>query len=207
MILDNSWLRFYVNLDASVERPAPASWLLASGGDAMMANEPPMSDAGGDAAAELTSDQHAALESRQVDQDRTLASVHALEGALASAAPGREGPWRDSVRAALDVLGAAAAEEEQNAAQPDSLLSDIARSQPRLRHRVHGLRAQYRQVRDTIAAIRPELDHQATDLDVADLRQRLAWLLTALRHQRARESDLIYAAYYEAFDRDLERDA
>jgi hypothetical protein len=173
----------------------------------MMANEPPMSDAGGDAAAELTSDQHAALESRQVDQDRTLASVHALEGALASAAPGREGPWRDSVRAALDVLGVAAAEEERNAAQPYSLLSDIARSQPRLRHRVHGLRAQYRQVRDTIAAIRPELDHQATDVDVADLRQRLAWLLTALRHQRARESDLIYAAYYEAFDRDLERDA
>src|SRR4029453_1259667 len=111
----------------------------------MRANEPPMSDAGGDAAAELTSDQHAALESRQVDQDRTLASVHALEGALASAAPGREGPWRDSVRAALDVLGEAAAEEERNAAQPDSLLSDIARSQPRLRHRVHGLRGQYRQ--------------------------------------------------------------
>jgi chromosome segregation ATPase len=173
----------------------------------MMADTPPMPEARREVGDELTSDQRAALESRQADQDRTLASVHALEAALASAAPGREGSWRDSVRAALDVLGVAAADEERNAAQPDSLLSDIARSQPRLRHRVHGLRAQYRQVRDTIAAIRPELDHQATDVDVADLRQRLAWLLTALRHQRARESDLIYAAYYEAFDRDLERDA
>jgi hypothetical protein len=156
---------------------------------------------------EFTSDQRAAMETRRVDQDRTLVAVHELESALASAAPGRESAWRDSVRAALDVLGVAAAEEEGNAARPDSLLSDIARSQPRLRHRVHGLRAQYRQVRDTIAALRPELDREPADLEVADLRQRLAWLLTALRHQRARESDLIYEAYYEAFNRDLERDA
>jgi hypothetical protein len=40
-------------------------------------------------------------------------------------------------------------------------------------------------------------------VDFADLRERLAWLLTALRHQRARESDLIYEAYYEAFRADL----
>jgi hypothetical protein len=31
--------------------------------------------------------------------------------------------------------------------------------------------------------------------DFADIRQRVAWLLTAFRHQRARESDLIYEAY------------
>jgi hypothetical protein len=62
-------------------------------------------------------------------------------------------------------------------------------------------------VRDTIAALRSELEDAPADIDVADLRQRLAWLLTALRHQRARESDLIYEAYYEAFDRDLHRDA
>jgi hypothetical protein len=147
------------------------------------------------------------MSARQVDQDRTLAAIHDLEGALAAAAPGRERPWRDAVRAALDILGEAATEEEANAAEPDSLLSDIARNQPRLRHRVHGLRAQYRQVRDTIDALRPELAPDPPALDVADLRQRLAWLLTALRHQRARESDLIYEAYYEAFNRDLARDA
>lgn len=156
---------------------------------------------------ELTAGQRAAMDLRQADQDKTLAAMHDLEAALASAAPGREGAWRDEVRTALDVLGAAATDEEANAAQPDSLLSDIARNQPRLRHRVHGLRAQYRQVRDTIATLRPELDHEPTDVDVADLRQRLAWLLTALRHQRARESDLIYEAYYEAFNRDLGLDS
>jgi hypothetical protein len=42
--------------------------------------------------------------------------------------------------------------------------------------------------------------------DFADVRQRLAWLLTALRHQRARESDLIYEAYYDAFETELNLD-
>jgi hypothetical protein len=164
---------------------------------------------GGDATPpdEFTSGQRSAMTARQVDQDRTLDAMHDLETALGSAAPGREGPWRDAVRAALDVLGEVATQEETNAAEPDSLLSDIARNQPRLRHRVHGLRAQYRQVRDTIDTLRPELEHEPANVDVADLRQRLAWLLTALRHQRARESDLIYEAYYEAFTRDLDRDA
>ena len=44
-------------------------------------------------------------------------------------------------------------------------------------------------------------------VDFADIRQRLAWVLTALRHQRARESDLIYEAYYDAFHVDLPQDA
>ena len=87
------------------------------------------------------------------------------------------------------------------------LSADIARTQPRLRNRVRGLRAQYRQVRDTIDTLQHELARDDADLDAADVRQRLAWLLASLRHQRARESDLIYEAYYEAFKRDIERDA
>lgn len=160
----------------------------------------------GNAPSEFDAQHRAALETRQADQDRTLAAVHDLEAALGSAAPGREPAWRDSVRVGLAALGAATGEEADNAAQPDSLLADIARTQPRLRNRVRGLRAQYRQVQDTIAALQHELDDPTHDLDVADLRQRLAWVLGALRHQRARESDLIYEAYYEAFKHDLEQD-
>ena len=157
--------------------------------------------------ADFSVEQREALEVRRADQDRTLAAVHALEAALGAAAPGRRQQWRDDVRAALDVLGEAAAEEQRNAALPDSLLSDIARSQRRLRHRVHGLRAQYQQVYDTIEALRPELDADSRKLDVADLRQRLGRLVGALRYQRARESDLLYEAYYDAFNHDLARDA
>lgn len=155
----------------------------------------------------FTETQRAGLEARRVDQDRTLVAVHQLEGALASAAPGREGLWRNQVIATLAVLDEATAEEDENAGSLDSLLSDIKRTQPRLRTRVRGLRAQYRQLRHSIASLRRELEEAGdADPDFADIRQRLAWLLTALRHQRARESDLIYEAYYEAFQSDLSQD-
>lgn len=152
------------------------------------------------------------FDTRQIDQDRTLAAVHALEAALASAAPGREVRWRDEVLAALSDLDRATAEEASNAELPDSLLSDIKRTQPRLRNRVRGVRAQYRQVRDAIQSLRRELDDphepgESATIDYADMRERIGWILTALRRQRARESDLIYEAYYDAFRADLPRDA
>ena len=108
----------------------------------------------------------------------------------------------------LAVLGEAARDEADNAAQPDSLLSDIARTQPWLRNRVRGLRIHYRQLRDAIAGLQDELDHAADPtVDFTDIRQRLAWVLAGLRHQRARESDLIYEAYYDAVRSDIEEDA
>jgi predicted AAA+ superfamily ATPase len=103
----------------------------------------------------FTSSQRAGLESRRTDQDRTLAAIHELERALESAAPGRETHWRDQVIAALQVLEEATAAESENASRPDGLLSDVARTQPRLRNRVRGLRTQYRQVQDRIAMLRP----------------------------------------------------
>jgi hypothetical protein len=113
------------------------------------------------------------------------------------------------VLGALVILGDATREEAENAEQPDSLLSDIAFNQPRLRSRVRALPTQYRRLHQSINAPRREFEESrdAAVVDFADNRQRLAWLLTALRHQRARESDLIYEAYYEAFRIDLGRHA
>jgi hypothetical protein len=150
----------------------------------------------------------AQAQQRQDDQDATLLAMQQLEAALASAAPRREHVWRIGVRAALDVLAETAASEARNAELPDSLLSDIARSQPRLRNRVRGLRLHYRQLQDTIASLRDELNEPGDPpADFADLRQRLSSVLSGLRHQRARESDLIYEAYYEAFGTDVALDA
>jgi ATP phosphoribosyltransferase regulatory subunit HisZ len=130
--------------------------------------------------------------------------VHRLEAALADAAPGREEPWRNEVLQALSILETAAAEEVDNARRPDSLLSDLAHNQPRLRNRARDLRLQYEKVRDTIASLRHELEaREDVGVDFADLRQRIGWVLTSLRHQRARESDLIYEAYYDAFNVEL----
>jgi hypothetical protein len=154
----------------------------------------------------LTPSQRAGLATRRTDQDRTLDAIHRLEAALGSAAPGREGNWQAEVRTALTNLDEAMLEEQHNADQFESLLSDIARTQPRLRNRVRGLRSQYRQVRDTIETLRDEVGarREENHPDSVDLRQRLAWLLSALRHQRSSESDLIYEAYYDAFNIDIE---
>jgi hypothetical protein len=154
----------------------------------------------------LSPEQRANVEARQADQDRTLFAMHALEAALASAAPGREDGWRDSVVTALEVLAAATGEEAANAQRPDSLLADIARTQPFLRNRVRGLRVQYGQLRDAISSLLDEIQGPKASFDVADVRQRLGWVLTGLRHQRARESNLLYEAYYEAFRVDLALD-
>ncbi|MBO0817425.1 MAG: hypothetical protein J2P30_20040 [Actinobacteria bacterium] len=156
----------------------------------------------------LTEAQQRRVGERTADQDRTLAAMHQLEAALGAAAPRREQAWNNEVRRTLGILGEAAREEADNAAQPDSLLSDIARTQPWLRNRVRGLRIHYRQLRDAIAALQDELGAAAGQaVDFTDIRQRLAWVLAGLRHQRARESDLIYEAYFDAFRSDIPRDA
>ena len=157
--------------------------------------------------AALTPSQLAGHDTRCADQDRTLAAIHDLEAALGAAAPGRESSWRAAVLAALVVLDEVTDDEYANATAPDSLLSDIKRTQPRLRTRVRGLRTQYAHLRQTITSMRVELGKPDEDsTDYADVRQRLAWLLTALRHQRARESDLIYEAYYDAYNTDVDLD-
>jgi DNA repair ATPase RecN len=160
---------------------------------------------GGEGPDRLSESQRAGLDARQADQDRTLAAMHRLEAALGS--PASRPQWSQEVLAALTALDEATSDEASNAERPDSLLSDIARTQPRLRSRVHGVRAQYRQVRESVTSLRGEVkDSDPGSVDVADLRERLAWVTTALRHQRARESDLIYEAYYEAFRADLGKD-
>ncbi len=152
----------------------------------------------------FTESQREQIERRRIDQDRTLLAMHELEDALGTAAPAREAQWRTTVLSALAVLGDATGEEAKNAEQPESLLSDLAFNQPRLRNRVRRLRTQYRQLQQSIDSLRREFEESDdAEVDFADIRQRLAWLLTALRHQRARESDLIYEAYYEAFRTDL----
>jgi len=131
-----------------------------------------------------------------------LTAMHRLEAALESAAFGREHEWREEVLASLTTLHAVSVQAEDEAVRPDSLLSDIAWNQPRLRNRVRGIRTQYRQLRDTIEAILSEQSGGAP-VDSADLRNRLAWILSAIRHVRSRESDLIYEAYFDAFRADL----
>jgi hypothetical protein len=128
--------------------------------------------------------------------------MHRLEATLESAAFGREDEWREEVLVSLTILHAVSVQAEDEAVRPDSLLSDIAWNQPRLRNRVRGIRTQYRRLRDTIEAILSE-QSSGEPVDSDDLRNRLAWILIAIRHVRSRESDLIYEAYFDAFRAEL----
>ena len=73
---------------------------------------------------------------------------------------------------------------------------------------MRGVRLQYGQLREALRPLKVELAQRPGEaLDFADIRQRLAWVLTSLRYQRARESDLIYEAYFDAFRADLRQEA
>jgi hypothetical protein len=147
--------------------------------------------------------QRDALATRQTDQDRTVEALHQLDAALVAAATGRESVWRRNVADALEVLADAVAMESRAQALPDSMLSDLARTQPRLRNRVRGLRREFARLSRQIGdALRFLCDDE--EVGIAETRTQLGGLIAALQLARGRESDLIYEAYYDAFNRDLE---
>jgi hypothetical protein len=142
---------------------------------------------------------------RVEDQDRTLRALHQVEKAAATPLGADGVGWHGRMLDGLAVLHEAMAEEQANANRPDSLLSYIAHTQPRLRSRTRGTRAQYQQLRETVAELRRDLAAVGPlDVDLDDLRRRVTRLASALRYQRARESDLIYEAYYDTFQADIE---
>jgi hypothetical protein len=145
------------------------------------------------------------VSARYEDQDRTLRALQQVERASAAPLHTDHGNWQRKVVDALSSLEQAMAEEQTNADQPYSLLSNLAQTQPRLRSRVRGTRVHYQQVRKTVSALRRDLTATAPpDVDLDDARRRVSRLASALRYQRARESDLIYEAYYDTFDADIE---
>jgi hypothetical protein len=136
-----------------------------------------------------------AVAARLEDQDRTLRALHQLERAASGPVRHAGSAWFEDVLRALSAMQAAMDDERANADRPESLLSNIARTNPRLRSRAHGSRAQLQQLCETVAALHRDVETSGpTDVDHADFRRRVARLGSALRYQRARESDLIYEA-------------
>jgi hypothetical protein len=137
-----------------------------------------------------------AAQTSWVDRNASLDALHTLEAALSEPAPSRQSHWVESVRAALgtlrDALDAQAAGDSESA----SLLSEIAKDEPRLLPRVDRLRRQHEGLRDGVHAILDELATQVDHdhIDTADIRDRVAELARRLRHHRAQEADLIYEA-------------
>ncbi len=145
------------------------------------------------------------VSARYEDQDRTLCALHRLEHAVGAPIGQDATTWHRDLLETLTGLQRAMAEEQANADKPHSLLSNLAHTQLRLRSRTRGTRAQYQQLRDAVAELLSDVARtEALDIDRDDLRRRVARLASALRYQRARESDLIYEAYYDTFETDIE---
>jgi hypothetical protein len=143
-----------------------------------------------------TAEQSAAYRASLFDRDRTLEALHALEAALGTAAPGREADWFDQVIGAFTTLESAISSERDESLRADSLLSMIGQTYPRrFGSRVRQLRDQIDDIIRQLEFLRAQLERLDRDeVDFADLRQRLGWLIRAIHHRRARESDLVFEA-------------
>lgn len=140
-----------------------------------------------------------AFAASRAGRDRTLEAMRALEGALAMASAGET--WLQEVATDLEALELALVEEQLEWKQPDALLPMIAADYPRrFGSRVRQLRAQHEDIVRQVATLSTQLSKaEGRTFDAGDIRQRAAWIIRALHHYRARQTDLVY----EALERDL----
>lgn len=143
-----------------------------------------------------TGEQSAAFEVSRTDRDRTLDALRTLEEALGGAAPGRETDWLKRVVADFESLEKALKKEFDESNRADGLLSMIARDYPRrFGSRVRQLREQGNDIYGQVMSLRAQLAEIEDDpLDFGDLRHRIDWLMRAIHHRRARETDVVYEA-------------
>jgi chromosome segregation ATPase len=141
----------------------------------------------------LTEDGDAMVGESRLTRARMLGTMRALEAALAKPTPNREAAWGNFVLQALNTLEGAMLKQAEELEDEDSTLAAIARDQPRLLSRIQQLREQYRDLVRQIHSLQEQLS--ADDLpQTGEIRQRLAWIVTAIRHFQSKETDLIFEA-------------
>ena len=109
--------------------------------------------------------------------------------------------WQEDVNKALDLLIAAMTESRDCVCRDDGLIEEIKIEKPFLLRRIKNLRAEFDGLFNQAKALQDQIK-DATDsqqIGFADLRQRVDWLLSGLKHHQAKEADLIY----EAFNMDI----
>ena len=140
-----------------------------------------------------------------VDDNRTqhvrlVFAIQRIEASLGHAAPGRESQWQEEVSKALDLLIAAMKESRDCVCRDDGLIEEIKIEKPFLMKRIKNLRAEFDGLFNQAAALQDQIKDACNDQDTqqisfVDLRQRIGWLLSGLRHHQAKEADLIFEAF------------
>lgn len=137
-----------------------------------------------------------ALDQTKADRSRSYRALEALEVALDAPAPGRETEWVETVIHALDALYGALVEQSQHNRHPESLLSQIAKEQPRFGYWITQLENEHDELIAAEKSLRDQLTSAtASELDRATTRQRLVDLDARFRLLRAREVDIVYEAF------------
>ncbi len=129
------------------------------------------------------------------EHDFLLEAMHRLEAALASPAPGREGPWSGRVghelRPVRDYLRA----HVESAEGAEGLCRELAAAQPELGYRVEQLRIEHAKLLEMGSALARSVEPAEALADFSSIRQHAADLLAAIRSHYAREVDLIYECF------------
>jgi hypothetical protein len=141
----------------------------------------------------LTSRERVRLMERQLDVNRTIVTDYGVERAAGAPASGRVERWGQDLAAALGALENAMSLERSNGNRAGSMLTEMSRADPLVRSEIQTERARYDQAREAVALLRGEiLHHIERDTDCADLRWRVASLLSTVRHEQARQGDFLY---------------
>lgn len=137
------------------------------------------------------------LEEGRSERVRILMASHRTEACLAAPAPGRERAWKEAVFRALSLLRSSLTEASERGESAGGLVADLKSGNSRYFHRVDRLQQEFDEMIRRCDATLEHLRSQGADeaIDYSDIRQRITWLLTSLKHHQAREADLIYEAY------------
>ena len=145
----------------------------------------------------IADSQDALFEEGRSERVRILMASHRAEAALTAPAPARESQWKDQVYQSLNLLRASLREASQRGESAGGLIADLKSVGEKYYHRVGRLQQEFDEMIRRCDATIEHLDSQGQEemIDYADIRQRVTWLLTALKHHQAREADLVFEAY------------
>jgi hypothetical protein len=124
-----------------------------------------------------------------------LDSMRAVEQALASPAPGREGQWIERVQVAVVELDADFREHIAITEGPGGLYAQLRGTAPRLAGKVDRLIRQHAVITEHINDVLARAGDAGAGEHVEELRTRATALLAQLLHHRQQGSDLVFEAY------------
>lgn len=134
------------------------------------------------------------------EHDALLVAMHALEAALAAAAPGREQAWSTRVHDDLRVVEEALAQHVSSTEAADGLFAEIDVAWPKWLRRVEQLRSEHAELLQQASALRRHVEllwcGEWVTPDFASIRRRAARLLNALGRHQSKEADLIFETFY-----------